>query len=380
MAKAPSKKTAKKSATTSAKAAKKAAKPKVRKAPAAAEETEPGVGAAGVEEPQLHEPATTEPEAEEPDMADEPEGPADEDPEASPAPVPEGAHWAEKVTAARSQPVHVEEPEPEVEDSVGTVQLTREEALGDNPIHLEEDAPAEEGQESRRAAPPVAQATGEVTIPEQFLAIAIDGQWDDRMERVGPGRMGAALAGSVLLELAVLGKLRVQRDHFTVEEGSTGDADLDAFAAQVQALGPIPTAQAIRKLGKKATERIRPWKARAGRRGWLREERRRFLGVFPRSTTSILDEEVQGKLQNRLMRMLAGGGNPDVKSIALLGLIQSAGLLGQMVPSSALAFNEKRISLLLSGRDPLHYRVDTSVRQVQDACLRTILADVRKLR
>lgn len=366
------KKSAKSAAKKPAKSAKKAAKPRARKAAAAVDDAaEPGVGAAGIEEPQLHAPEPVEAEGEEPDMADEPAGPAEEDPEATPAPVPEGAHWAEQVQA-RPPPVHAEEPESE--SAAGTVQVTHEDALGDHPVHLDETAEPQ----ARRAA--VAQATGEVTIPEQFLTIAIDGQWDDRMERVKPGRMGAALAGSVLLELAVLGKLRVQRDHFVVEEGTTGDADLDAFAAQVEALGPIPTAQVIRRLGRRLTERIRPWKARAERRGWLREERRKFLGLFPRSTTYVLDEEVQGKLQNRLVRMLAGGGNPDVKSIALLGLIQSAGLLGQMVPSSALAFNEKRISLLLSGRDPLHYRVDTSVRQVQDACLRTILADVKKLR
>jgi hypothetical protein len=307
--------------------------------------------------------------------------PADDDEEAEslqPAAAPEG-DWAAKVTAARSAPIHYDN---DATTLVG--QAIEEEATGMDTAA--DDAPLEvtldeaEAEQPTRRAPAVAQATGDLTIPEQFITIAIEGQWDDRMERVKPGRMGAALAGSVLLELAVLGKLKVQRDHFVVEEGSTGDADLDGFAEQVQELGPIPTEQVVRRLGRRLTDRIRPWKARAERRGWLREERRKFLGVLPRSTTILLDEEVQGKLQNRLVRMLAGGGNPDVKTIALLGLIQSAGLLGQMVPSSALAFNERRISLLLSGRDPLHYRVDTSVRQVQDLALRTILGDVRKLR
>jgi hypothetical protein len=360
-------KTAPKSAKP--KPAKKAAKRKARKPAAAADgqPEDPGVGAAGVEEPQLHEPDVVEPDEEEPTMGEEPEEPAAPDPEDAPVPAPEAAGWAEQVAAARSAPIHIHH----ADEGVALVQMETAEA--DAGIAVEAEEPA-------RRAPAVAQATGEVTIPEQFITIAIDGQWDERMERVKPGRLGAALAASVLLELAVHGKLRVQRDHFTVEEGSTGDADLDHFAEQVEELGPIPTEQVLRRLGRRLTDRIRPWKARAARRGWLREDHRKFLGLFRRSTTTLLDQDVQGRLQNRLVRMLAGGGNPDVKSIALLGLIQSAGLLGQMVPSSALAFNEKRISLLLSGRDPLHYRVDTSVRQVQDLALRTILADVRKLR
>jgi hypothetical protein len=357
MAKTPAKKSPK-----TAKA-KKAAKPRAKKP--AKPEAEPGAGSAAVEEPLLHEPG--EPAEAVPEEVEESEEEAVE-----PAPpTPEHGDWAAQVAAARSAPVHVE-------DEAGTVQVAKEEeapADDDLVVRMEEPEP-----EARRAAQPVAQATGGAGIPEQFLAIAIDGQWDDRMERVKPGRMGAALAGSLLLELAVHGKLKVQRDHFVVEEGATGDPDLDHFAEQVQELGPIPTEQVIQRLGRRLTDRIRPWKGRAERRGWLREDRRKFLGVFPRSTTTLLDQDVQGKLQNRLVRMLAGGGNPDVKSIALLGLIQAAGLLGQMVPSSALAFNEKRISLLLSGRDPLHYRVDTSVRAVQDLCLRTILSDVRKLR
>jgi hypothetical protein len=359
----------------SPKTAKKAAKPRRKAAPAApaqpdAEPTLPSPEAGLEAEPQLEEA-----------MADTvPDIPMHEPVEdaAEAPPVPEGAHWAEQVAAARSAPVHIH-------DDAGTVQVGQaiEEAdagmeTGAGDLEVRMDTGEEEAAPRRAAA--IVQATGQVGIPEQFLTIAIDGQWDDRMERVKPGRMGAAIVGSLLLELAIVGKLKVQRDHFVIEEGTTGDPALDAFAEQVQELGPIPTAQAVRKLGRRLTDRVRPWKERAARHGWLREERRRFLGVLPRSTTYVLDEEVQGKLQNRLVRMLAGGGNPDVKSIALLGLIQSAGLLGQMVPSSALAFNEKRISLLLSGRDPLHYRVDTSVRQVQDLALRTILSDVRKLR
>jgi hypothetical protein len=407
MAKAPAK-SAKASAKSAKKSAKKAAKPKAKKAAAPKATPEQTVATAGEAQETggaiLHDgqgsfeeaiasapelpagmpPAPDVDDDEEPSVDGPAEAAMDTTPEVSaepeetiadeaPAPVPEGASWAERITAARSAPVRLEDETrtAHVEDEVGTVHLVEE----------DEEAPAmEEIEETRRGAPAVAQATGDVTIPEQFLTIAIEGQWDDRMERVKPGRMGAALAGSVLLELAVHGKLRVQRDHFVVEEGATGDADLDGFAEQVRELGPIPTEQVIRRLGRRLTDRIRPWKERAVRRGWLHEERRKFLGLFPRSTTTLLDEEVQGKLQNRLVRMLAGGGNPDVKSIALLGLIQSAGLLGQMVPSSALAFNEKRISLLLSGRDPLHYRVDTSVRQVQDLALRTILADVRRMR
>ncbi|HUR61402.1 MAG TPA: GPP34 family phosphoprotein [Candidatus Thermoplasmatota archaeon] len=300
-------------------------------------------------------------------------------PPAEPVSAPAGEDWARQVAAARSAPIHVEEAA-----TVQVVAPASPEAAASAPSPSPAEIPGNVEDASPAPARAASQVTavprGELSIPEQFLTIAIEGQWDDRMERVASGRRGAALVGSVLLELAVHGKVRVQRDHFVVEEGSTGDDDLDAFAQDVAALGPIPTAEVIRRLGRRLPDRIRPWKQRAVARGWLREDRRKFLGVFARSTTTVLDEDVQGKLQNRLVRMLAGGGNPDVKSIALLGLLQAAGMLPQLVPSAALAFNEKRISLLLSGKDPLHYRIDTSVRTVQDLALRTILNDVRRLR
>jgi hypothetical protein len=313
-------------------------------------------------------------------------GAAEVEQEVPAEPEPEGVEAAikpaldEQDFEVRMEPVEMEEPagprpgpEPEPE---AAVEIPARSARQATPLAMREEPPP---LRSERTGPTAAVRAADIDIPEQFLVIALDGPWDDRMERIKHGRQGAALVGSLLLELAVRGKLKVQRDRFELEEGSTGDDELDYFAEQVAELGPVPTAQAMKLLGKWLPDRFRPWKARLQRRGWIREERTRFLGLFRRSTTTLLDEDVQAKLQNRLVRMLAGGGNPDVKSIALLGLVQASGLLPVMVPQSALAFNEKRISLLLSGKDPLHYRMDNSVHQVQDLALRTILQNVRKL-
>src|SRR6266851_886659 len=161
MAKAPARKSAAKTAKRPAPRPK--AKAITFEAPEEGAE-DPGPGAAGVEEPTLHETAPLEPEAEEPAMGEEPEAPTEPDPEGTPAPRPDG-DWAARVAASRSVPIHFE-------DDAGTVQVARAVEAAD--IAMDREREPTEERPARRAAPAVAQATGEVTIPEQFLTIAID--------------------------------------------------------------------------------------------------------------------------------------------------------------------------------------------------------------
>jgi hypothetical protein len=247
------------------------------------------------------------------------------------------------------------------------------------PEIIEAEMPEPELPVPARAPEPEAPLKGPMSLTEQFLLVALREDWDDRMERVGAGRQGAAMIAAVLLDLAVRGRLRMHRDRFDLAGEPTGDAALDNFASGIEAMGNVPSQQLIERLGKKATALTRPWKSRLARRGFAREETWRFLGLFPRSRMRITDADAKGQLENRLVRTMAGGGTPDAQTIALLGLIDAAGLLPELVPDAALAYNRRRIQGLLSGRDPLGYKVDPMLRNVSDAALESILRNVRVL-
>ncbi|MCA1818504.1 MAG: GPP34 family phosphoprotein [Halobacteriales archaeon] len=244
----------------------------------------------------------------------------------------------------------------------------------------------EQGEEQEAAAEPEEVAeprmemplTGEWSLPEQFLGVAIQDDWDDRMEKAKVGRQGAALAASLLLELAVRGRLRIHLDRYQVVGEPTGDPALDDFANEVEARGEMKTQETLQRIGNRSSQFLAPWRGRLHRRGVAREERWRFLGVFPRSRMLITDREAKQKLENRLQRTLVGG-TPDVRTILLLALIDAAGLLPEIIPAGALAYNRKRIQSLLAGRDPLGYRVDPALHDMQGALVQTLLRDVRVL-
>lgn len=218
-----------------------------------------------------------------------------------------------------------------------------------------------------------------LSLVEQFLLVAMKPGWDDRMTKARPGAQGAAIVGSLLLELALRGSLKVQRNRFTIEDALALPPGLDTLAADVRALGDVSTQVAMEKLTKRLPERLRPWVNALERKGVLREEMTRRLVFLKRSNLILVNTAAKEKLENRLVRTLAGGGNPDARTIMLLGLVTASGLLRGLVPASAYDFNRKRIQALLGGRDTLAYRVDNSIRRVQDLALQTILNDIRIL-
>lgn len=218
-----------------------------------------------------------------------------------------------------------------------------------------------------------------LSLVEQFLLVAMKPGWDDRMTKARPGAQGAAIVGSLLLELALRGSLKVQRNRFTIEDALALPPGLDTLAADVRALGGVSTQVAMEKLTKRLPERLRPWVQSLERKGVMREEMTRHLVFLKRSNLILVNTAAKEKLENRLVRTLAGGGNPDARTIMLLGLVTASGLLRGLVPASAYDFNRKRIQALLGGRDTLAYRVDNSIRRVQDLALQTILNDIRIL-
>lgn len=313
--------------------------------------------------------------------------------------APAGADWVAKLEEARRKPVEIADGGPaapagqtgQLKASPKRRRKGAEQALVE-PTEAAPDPVPAEGQEpeAAQAAPsarppaavaslgrPMGQAT-DLSLPEQFLLVAIGPGWDDRMERARAGSQGGAIAGSLLLELALRGHLKVQRDRFQVQ-GEVADPDLAAVASKVAELGDRASIEAMEKLCKGLPRRIRPWKQRLGAKGLARERVWRHLGVLPRSETHLLDADAQDQLVKRLLRILAGSGNPDAQSILLLALLDAAGLLETLVPSSTLPFNRKRLQALLSGRDTLGYAVDSQMRNVQDLALQTVLQNVRLL-
>jgi hypothetical protein len=292
---------------------------------------------------------------------------------AAPTPAPTTEEdWAALIAKARRKPVHIS-------DSGAQTETLRVEAP--KPVLHDERAAAAAA--ARTPAPPVhlgrppVSADG-LTLPEQYLLIAITEGWDDRQEKFRVGSHGPALVGALILDVALRGHLKIQRDRFEVVDGGELDPDLAPVVKRLRELKDAPSMEAMRRLGAgDLTGLIRPWKQRLARRGLVTERTWKHMGLFKRSETDLRAPDAQAKLENRLVRLLSGG-TADAQTICLLGLIDAAGLLPNLVPSSALPFNRSRIQGLVTGRDKLGYLVDRDFKGMQEVLVTTILTNVKK--
>lgn len=277
--------------------------------------------------------------------------------------------FAAEMAARRSKPIQIADGE--VHDAIPKLPVGRHgapaKAEAPEVLHLD-------------AAPParIDTAPRGLSVPEQYLLLTLDDAWDERREKVRPGALGGALAGSLLLELAMHGKLRVQRDRFQVTDVAV-DAAAAAVAAKLARWGDLPSLQAMKELAKWIPQLLPAYKDRMAQRDLVQHRSWRHLGLFYRSQTALLDADAQERLRNKLGRAIAGGGRPDAPTILALGLLEASGLFGLVVPEGAQQYNRKRLNGLLAGKDVMGYKVDDELKGLQEVAVRTILDNVRIL-
>lgn len=288
---------------------------------------------------------------------------------------------AEELARRRSKPVVI------VEDEVQTPKLNLREAAGLAQPKDEEATPLVTGEavvdERYKPDAPLPAPPSGLSIPEMFILAVNEGGWDERIEKAKPGRLGGALAGAIVLELLQRGRVLVQRDRFTVVGESGDDEAVEAAVAKMRSIrerkGDIASLPHMRRMAKWNRELLEPFKDRLAGRGLVQHSHRMHLGLFYRSSVTLLDEDAQERLRNKLRRAIAGGGTPEASSILLLGLLDACGLLPLIVPDEAMDYNRKRLNGLLGGRDIMGYKVDPQLKALQEVAVRTILQNVRAM-
>ncbi|MFC9504424.1 GPP34 family phosphoprotein [Streptomyces sp. NPDC057002] len=185
-------------------------------------------------------------------------------------------------------------------------------------------------------------------IVEDVLLLMLD---DEYGIPAGAGTLHHTLGGAVLVELALLGRIEPEdsRAWFTgTKVLATGSGSLpdpllrsayDTIAArprQVQSL--LVTIGS--GLWKPLTDRL-------VKRGLLRRERKRLLGLFPTTSLPAADTGHEAELRERMRAVLEHGEEPDARLAAIIALISAGGTLPSLDPvpkwSSAVATRAKEI-------------------------------------
>jgi Golgi phosphoprotein 3 GPP34 len=169
----------------------------------------------------------------------------------------------------------------------------------------------------------------DASLPEELLLIAYN-DTTGRQES-GAAELGCGLAGAVLVELALTGRVGVVDGHVRAVDGRpTGDPVLDEVLAR------IATAKKPRKpdwwVGKLHSGIQAQLLDRLVERGVLRRQRHKVLGLFPVRRYPTLDAGQESAVRSRLQSVVGHGTEPDARTAALAGLLDACGLARRTFP------------------------------------------------
>ena len=157
--------------------------------------------------------------------------------------------------------------------------------------------------------------------------------------------MQCAYAGAVLMDLAL--EYRVDTDLkrlVLLDPTPLGDDLLDPTLALIAQSKETHDARYwvdhLADGGEEVRERSL---ARLVERGILRREEDRFLWVFQSRRYPIVDGEVEREVKLRIMEVLFGNDIPDPRDIVLLCLVDSCGILRELLTARELERASRRI-------------------------------------
>lgn len=209
-----------------------------------------------------------------------------------------------------------------------------------------------------------------LSLPEEIVLLTLDDATGRPIGRQGIAA-SIALAGAVLMELALAGRVDTDRHRLDVlDDAPTGDAVLDAGLPLLR--GAPDSRGALMLLAREETG-LRPRVLEALlARGLLRRADGRVLLVFPeRRYLKPEDRPEPREVLARLTRSIATDDIPEPREALLLGLARATALLPLLLPHELLAARQERI-MLLNRLEALNRSVSETVGELYLYRLRSV--------
>ncbi|MBB4929570.1 hypothetical protein F4561_000390 [Lipingzhangella halophila] len=179
-------------------------------------------------------------------------------------------------------------------------------------------------------------------------------------------RMACGVAGAMVTELALGGRISIEDDRITAPQGAaaTGDPSLDALLGRIATeKRPRPVKWWVQKTqsGGLRNEALRS----AVGAGLLRHEQWRLLGIFPANDYYPTDPQQREDLRQRMAAALGWqGGHGDHRAVALLALCDAVGAGSKLFPD--LTGRERRKLVKQAAQnDQIGRAVASVIRSIQ---------------
>lgn len=212
-------------------------------------------------------------------------------------------------------------------------------------------------------------------IAEDLLLLLLDDESGTPL--VDGTKLPRVLAGAVLLELALDGYVTpaeagedVKKGRLAVRLDGTPDDPILARTLDVirDAGRPMKPETVIEKLD--AELRIAVFERVIGR-GWVREGRRKVLGIFPTKTWPPVDESHERAVRDQLSGVLIEGLDPGPRTAALVSLLSAVDAAAKAFPDADRKAIRKRAKDIADGE-----WAGSAVRKAVDAINTAVMVAV----
>ena len=204
-----------------------------------------------------------------------------------------------------------------------------------------------------------------LSFAEEIYLLALDDQ-KGVLKPLPIGSLAHALAGAVLMELALDGRIDTDLTTLTVTSTApTGDALLDETLTELQAeCAPKPVSFWLQKLVRESKRLVARVQADLIRKNILKEENQRLLWVFAVRRYPMIDQREVKEVRTRLREMILSDTVPAPRDVVLLSLAHACRLLDDLFTPEEYAQAQSRIATLTS-LDLIGRAVFHAIRQIE---------------
>ena len=205
-----------------------------------------------------------------------------------------------------------------------------------------------------------------VGLPEQLLLLALN----EKGTVVPSASMALpfGLAGAVLTELTLQGKVRQEKGKLIVVDPTPTDDDIldEALHLIRRRDRQKPPRFWVSKLSRSIGRLKRRLLDRLIDAGILERQERRVLWVFTVNRYFARDEQVESGVRRRLRSAVIEGVEPDLETIVLASLVSACGLVNEVFAPAERKQAAKRIRLIVDS-EPIGKAVADSVAAIHAA-------------
>jgi len=188
-----------------------------------------------------------------------------------------------------------------------------------------------------------------LTLADEIVVLMLDDE-TGALKPTCAGFANIAIAGGILMELALLGRIDTDLNSlYVIDPMPDGDELLDGALREIAAEPPQQGSKSwIRHFAFEQGDLTQAVLERLVRAGILRTEERRFLWVFSRRAYPPNTGREEREAKARLLAVIFEDEIPSPRDTLLLSLADASGVLQAMLPADELRKASKRIDEVIA--------------------------------